>query len=146
MTQSRKWSFALCLEYSVDGYIRLTFAQFCTLPFGKRTIIEDEDLRQELLDQDLPAFSAGYCNWLDESTSVQVSVGWAWFSADDDAPQLLAPGGVNSNVMFVSQQGRDLGTVTTDGLLNAWLSARAWRRDAAYDHRESSGVERAFIH
>lgn len=144
--QASKWSFALRLEYSADGYVRLTFAQFCALTFSKRQTIEDEDLRQELLDQDLPVLSAGYCNWLDESTPVQVSVGWAWFCTASNAPQLLAPGGINSNVMFISLGGTDLGTVLTDGLLKAWLSARNWQAPPTFLSQAETNRDKAWVH
>ena len=144
--QASKWSFALRLEYSADGYVRLTFAQFCALTFSKRQTIEDEDLRQELLDQDLPVLSAGYCNWLDESTPVQVSVGWAWFCTASNAPQLLAPGGINSNVMFISLGGTDLGTVLTDGLLKAWLSARNWQAPPTFLSQTETNRDKAWVH
>jgi hypothetical protein len=144
--QASKWSFALRLEYSADGYVRLTFAQFCALTFSKRQTIEDEDLRQELLDQDLPVLSAGYCNWLDESTPVQVSVGWAWFCTASNAPQLLAPGGINSNVMFTSLGGNDLGTALTDGLLKAWLSARNWQAPPTFLSQTETNRDKAWVH
>lgn len=144
--QASKWSFALRLEYSADGYVRLTFAQFCALAFSKRETIEDEDLRQELLDQDFPVLSAGYCNWLDESTPVQVTVGWAWFCTACDEPQLLAPGGINSNVMFISLGGNDLGTVLTDGLLKAWLSARTWQANPSFVHQYDASLDKAWVH
>ena len=144
--QASKWSFALRLEYSADGYVRLTFAQFCALAFSKRQTMEDEDLRQELIDQELPVLRAGYCNWLDESTPVQVSVGWAWFCTDCDAAQLLAPGGINSNVMFVSLGGHDLGTALTDGLLKAWLSGRTWQATPTFVGQQETARDKAWVH
>src|ERR1700760_4255467 len=122
MTQSQP-----SFEYSASGYIRLTFAQFCALHFPKRLFIEDDDLRRELVDQALPAFCAGYCDWLDDTTAVQVSIGWAWFIAGDNAAQQLAPGGFSSNVMFVSLEGADLGVAKTHEMLERWLANIRWQ-------------------
>ncbi|MEO5622239.1 MAG: DUF4902 domain-containing protein [Dokdonella sp.] len=129
MIQSGKRLVKQCLEYSEDGYIRLTFQQFCALQFSHRLTMNDDDLRDELLEQDVPAFGAGYCEWRDISTPVQISVGWAWFVTADDTPQLLAPGGLSSNVMITSAGGNDLGTGKTDELLRAWLSSLRWQKE-----------------
>ncbi|HZP66208.1 MAG TPA: DUF4902 domain-containing protein [Rudaea sp.] len=115
------------LGYSDDGYIRLTFRRFCRLSFAQRVTVRDDDLRADLLARDVPAFSAGYCDWLDVSTPVQISVAWAWFALERDAPPLLAPGGISSNVMITSVDGRELGTAKTDELLRSWLSSQRWQ-------------------
>lgn len=121
------------LEYSEAGYIRLTYPQFCALQFPRRLSFEDDDLRRELIDQALPAFCAGYCDWVDDTTAVQVSVGWAWFVADRDATQQLAPGGFSSNIMFVSLDGVDLGTAKTNELLANWLAGIPWQAFIGFD-------------
>jgi hypothetical protein len=127
MARPSNWFTPDNFEWSEDGYIRLTFQRFCKLNFSQRLTIADDDLRSDLLAQDVPAFSAGYCDWLDISTTVHVSVGWAWFATDNNAPQLLAPGGMSSNVMIMSPDGYDLGPAKTDELLKAWLSSQAWQ-------------------
>ena len=53
MIQNGKRLVEQCLEYSEDGYIRLTFQQFCALRFFQRLTINDDDLRDELLEQNL---------------------------------------------------------------------------------------------
>jgi hypothetical protein len=138
MTQSIQWPTAECISWSEDGYIRLTFQRFCRLSFSQRMTITDEDLRSDLLAQDVPAFCAGYCDWIDVSTSVHVSVGWAWFATSQGAPQLLAPGGMSSNVMITSADGQDLGPTKTDELLRAWLSSQVWQ-DSRQRRREEAG-------
>lgn len=121
------------LEYSNNGYIRITYPQFCTLRFPKRVSIEDDDVRRELIDQAVPAFCAGYCDWVDDTTAVQVSVGWAWFITDDSATQQLAPGGFCSNVMFISLEGVDLGVAKTNELLENWLAGISWQAFTGFD-------------
>jgi len=103
--------------------------------------ITDEDLRSDLLTQDVPAYCAGYCDWIDISTSVHVSVGWAWFATARGAPQLLAPGGMSSNVMMTSADGIDLGPAKTDELLKAWLSSQAWQDDRQRRLRASVSID-----
>lgn len=126
MIQSSKTRAESSPAYSADGYVRLTFPQFCRLKFLTRQSFDDDDLRRELLESNVPALSAGYCDWLDESTSVRISVGWAWFTVHHALPQMLAPGGVSSNVMLTTSDGCDLGPTRTDELLQAWLSTRVW--------------------
>ncbi|MEP6484916.1 MAG: DUF4902 domain-containing protein [Rudaea sp.] len=123
------------LEYSESGYIRLTYARFCALTFARRQLVEDDDLRRELIDQEVPAFCAGFCDWTDDSSSAQVSVGWAWYISTSDSAQQLAPGGFSSNVMFVSVEGADLGIATTNQLLKAWLSEVSWQSFVGFDDR-----------
>jgi hypothetical protein len=134
------------LEYTETGYIRLTFLQFCALHFPRRLSIEDDDLRRELIDQALPAFCAGYCDWVDDTTAVQVSVGWAWFVADRHAAQQLAPGGFSSNVMFVSIEGVDLGVAKTNELLAAWLAGISWQAFAGFDEVGNARLNLLALH
>jgi len=130
MTQLRKLQDETRIDYSQDGYIRLTFQHLCALRFSRRTLMDDGDLCEELLEQDIPAFSAGYCDWLDVSTPARISVGWAWFVTTSGATRLLAPGGISSNVMITSADGRDLGAAMTGKLLHAWLSGQSWQHDS----------------
>ncbi len=146
MAQSTKWLVEQCLEYSEDGYIRLTFQQLCTLQFSQRQTINDDDLREELVEQDVPAMGAGYCDWLDASTAVQISVGWAWFVTAQDAPQLLAPGGLSSNVMITSADGNDLGPSKTDELLRAWLSGQAWQNNGPFARVAANEPDSISVH
>ncbi len=146
MIQSGKPLVEQRLEYSEDGYIRLTFHQFCSLQFSHRLTMNDDDLRDELLEQDVPAFSAGYCEWRDISTSVQTSVGWAWFVTADDTPELLAPGGLSSNVMITSVGGNDLGTAKTDELLRAWLSSQRWQKNTHFTHSARCESDSLSVH
>jgi hypothetical protein len=117
----------LKLDYGPTGYIQLAFPQFRSLTFPRRTAFEDHDLRRELINQAFPALSAGYCDWIDDTTAVQVCIGWAWFIAFGDRCQRLAPGGFSSNVMFTRRGGRPLGSVRTGRLLRAWLSTHPWQ-------------------
>jgi hypothetical protein len=122
---------ALCVADAAsyeDGYVRLTFQRLCRLPFARRMSVCDAELRGDLIAQDVPAQRAGYCEWIDTSTALRISIGWAWFATDTDTSQLLAPGGFSGNVMIVSDDGSDLGPSKTNELLKSWLSAQIWQQ------------------
>jgi hypothetical protein len=114
-------------DSSADGYIRLTFSTFLAIQFDHRLAWLDNDLRNELVLEDVPAFRAGYCEWVAAAGPPQVSVGWAWFALSNDGQVFLAPGGISSNVMVVNSRGHDLGMRKTDALLHAWLSSHPWQ-------------------
>ncbi len=118
------------ISHGADGYVRLQFNAFCALAFEQRTLFADEDLRDELIDEDLPVFTAGYCEWSDASSGVIVTVGWAWFTTEAFGTKYMAPGGVSSNVMLLSRERHDLGMRRTQELLTAWLVSKPWQIDA----------------
>lgn len=134
------------LEYSEDGYIRLTFQHFCRLHFSRRSLFDDNDLLDELLERDIPAVRAGYCDWLTSGEAALVSVGWTWFVTAPDAPRLLAPGGFSSNAMITTSRGLDLGPTRTHELLAAWLSGQTWQNDRPPVSRNRLPTRAHFIH
>jgi hypothetical protein len=115
------------ISQAADGYLRLQFNAFCALPFEQRTLYADEELRDELLDEDLPVATAGYCEWTDDSCGAVVTVGWAWFTTEAFGTKYMAPGGVSSNVMLLSREGNDLGMLRTQELLTGWLVGKPWQ-------------------
>jgi hypothetical protein len=117
---------ATSFQPSLDGYVRITFESFSHLAFTHRLTWQDNDLQKDLAAEDIPAAHAGYCEWATDKQACCVSLGWAWFGAADGRI-LLAPGGVNSNVMFITKKGYDLGSRQTAELLQCWLSATAWQ-------------------
>ncbi len=117
---------ATSFKASLDGYVRITFESFSHLAFTNRLRWEDDGLQKDLAAEDIPATRAGYCEWATDKQPCCVSLGWAWFGVAD-GPMLLAPGGVSSNVMFITKEGYDLGSRQTGELLQSWLSAKAWQ-------------------
>lgn len=113
---------------SFDGYIRITFDTFSSLDFRQKRAWEDEELRDELVEEDVPAFRAGYCEWATEDSPDPVSIGWAWFRLANGRT-FLAPGGISSNVMLIAHANHDLGTCRTQELLHAWLTGENWDLD-----------------
>lgn len=118
-------SSAVSPKRSSDGYIRLTFDAFLSLSFPQKLAWEDNCLQEDLVGSSIPAFRAGYCEWATEDMPV-VSIGWAWFGLVD-GQRFLAPGGISSNVMFVTQTNYDLGMPKTNELLCAWLARECWQ-------------------
>jgi uncharacterized protein DUF4902 len=111
---------------SLDGYVRMTFDALSNLNFQRKLAWQDEGLQQDLIVDDIPASCAGYCEWATEEAPPQISIGWAWFSLADGRT-FVAPGGMSSNVMLVTQTGYDLGMHKTNELLHAWLARESWQ-------------------
>jgi len=111
-------------KFSFDGYARLTFDAFTRLTFSRRSAWEDAELSRELCAENIPAQRAGYCEW-EADRDFTITVGWMWFTVAN-GQTFIAPGGVSSNLMFVTDKNYDLGTLKTSELLSAWLSSVCW--------------------
>ncbi|TPG83196.1 DUF4902 domain-containing protein [Pseudomonas mandelii] len=110
-----------------DGYIRMTFTDFCTLSLKQNLAWPDTALLEELRDLGVCVESAGYCEWAGERTIPRVSLGWAWVRHSHAQPPVLAPGGISSNVMLRNPYGYDLGAKLTEELLASWLQSQPWQ-------------------
>jgi uncharacterized protein DUF4902 len=130
---------------SEDGYIRLSFEQFCALRFEVRESIVDEDLRDDLQAEQVPAIHAGFCEWTDTSTRSRICVGWAWFRAAEDGPIIMAPGGISTNVMLTANS-TDLGMTRSNELMRAWLANIPWQHDIALPHQVPTARRRSLMH
>jgi len=115
----------------------MTFADFCSLRFPRRFNIQDRYLLIELKARNVPAIRAGYCDWLDNTTSVTLNIGWEWY--ETSASRQLVPGGISSNVMLLTANGADFERTQRDTLLHFWLEQQHWR-----NKRRSEGL--AAIH
>jgi hypothetical protein len=111
---------------SPDGYIRLPFADFMTLPFMHLFSENDAVFLVELQAQTVPARLAGFSEWKSRSTPT-ISLGWGWFVHAQSDQILLAPDRVRSNLMLRDARGYDLGSLKTSELLSTWLSAFDWK-------------------
>ncbi len=113
------------LKISPDGYIRLSFSTFSSLPFVHLFTDRDLTLLEELVGQEIPAKSAGFSECI-SSTTPSISLGWAWYQHRDSNCLLLAPEIVRSNVMIVDMHGYDVGSKTTSNLISEWLTCCDW--------------------
>lgn len=117
-----------------DGYLRLTFTDFCALTIQCHMVWQDSDLLVELREQGITAATAGYCEWVSSRFQPPVSLGWAWFSISPQSGAMLAPGGINCNVMLCADSGADLGAGKTADMLLCWLSSQAWQKNIVVRH------------
>ena len=124
-------------QISLDGYIRMTFEVFSRLNFIRKLSWEDHRLCEDLILEGIQASCAGYCEWATNETH-HVSIGWAWFDLPDGR-RFIAPGGISSNVMLITQNCYDLGMGRTSELLNAWLSSEQWQ---SQQHHSASELMR----
>ncbi|WP_176442424.1 DUF4902 domain-containing protein [Noviherbaspirillum humi] len=136
--QTRQADFPL-LSHSFDGYIRLSLSHFHLLPFIHLYSSEDADFLDELHRLAIPAASAGYSEWVSD-TSPPVSIAWGWFIHGPTGQMLLAPDGVRSNVMLVDRQGYDLGPERTANLFGVWLGIFSWQSEVRSSTWSTRGV------
>jgi len=152
VSEARTSVVAEVLGFSDDGYIRMTLLKLSELYFAQRTSITDDDLRNELRDQDVPAYQAGFCDWISVGAATHVCIGWAWFTICREGAVLLAPGGISTNVMLTAPDGRDLGMAKTNELISAWLSSQSWQNEVrpagskVQDKAETAGELRRLLH
>jgi hypothetical protein len=111
---------------SPDGYIRLSLAALSSAPLVHLFSTVDHHFLQELLEQAVPARSAGFSEWK-TATAPEISIGWGWFVHDKLGRLFLAPDGIRSNVMLIDALGYDLGAVKTSNLFCTWLSIFEWK-------------------
>jgi hypothetical protein len=48
-----------------------------------RKLREDQALLDDLEEDNVPAFRAGYCEWATSRAGQIISIGWAWFGVKD---------------------------------------------------------------
>jgi hypothetical protein len=113
-------------KVSPDGYIRISLASMCTVPFLHLFSEFDYDFLEELLGQTVPAHSAGFSEWR-SATFPAISVGWGWFIHSRSHRLCVAPDGVRSNVMLIDALGYDLGAAKTSNLFSTWLNDFEWQ-------------------
>lgn len=109
------------------GYETIAYAAFQQLRFPERMAFADDDLCNELAMQGGRVLQAGFCDWVDATTGPKICVGWAWCLRFGEPGEQLAPGGFSSNVMFVEDDGRALGSKRTAQILHAWLATKPWQ-------------------
>jgi len=111
---------------SSDGYIRLHLDHLSALRFVHLASDRDASFLAELHAKTVPARTAGFCEWVSETTPA-VSVGWGWFIHNPSNRLLLAPDAIRSNVMLTDIHGYDLGPIVTSNLFGTWLTVYNWQ-------------------
>ncbi|HYD80169.1 MAG TPA: DUF4902 domain-containing protein [Paucimonas sp.] len=119
---------------SHDGYIRLSLRNLSEIPFVHLASDLDTGILEELQMQTVPAQTAGYSEWISNTTPA-ISLGWSWFVHSDSRRLLPAPEAVRSNVMLIDARGYDLGPTATSFLFTTWLATHDW------EHAVSEAVD-----
>ena len=125
---------------SRDGYIRTVPTRIASLRFVHLASACDRTLLAELKANAVPAFAAGYTEWVSE-TAPTVSLGWDWYWDVISNRFLLATNDVRSNVMLVDAHGYDLGMNRTAQLICMWLTQLEWQaavRAASFPDRSQT--------
>ncbi len=109
---------------SEDGYIRLPPLLFCATELQHlMSGLEGPALRQRL-DSDTDI--VGYTEWVSLTNPV-ITVGWDWrLAAVGGTPGCVRIAEPFSNVMFVDDYSRDLGSTRTAQLLSEAIDRRPW--------------------
>ncbi len=130
------------LKLSPDGYIRLPFSTFSSLPFVHLFTEQDDGLQDELLEQAILTESAGFSECI-TNTTPSISLGWAWYMHGESNCLLLAPEPVRSNVMIIDMHGYDVGPNVTSDLISHWLQFCDWQTMVRAALRTGSGQMRS---
>ena len=114
---------------SCDGYVRLTFESF--LEFKMVHLYSGMDEENKKFDNAAASLSSitGYTEWVCYSTPA-ITIGWNWkMTAIQGKANLVHSGEPGSNLMFVCQQGNDVGADETRQLLINWIKAFGWQTE-----------------
>ena len=114
---------------SSDGYLRMTFESFRRSQLVHLFSGLDED--RPARDCSGASYSAitGYTEWISESQPL-ISVGWDWkLTGFQGIANLIHSGIPGSNLMFVCQQGNDIGLHNTRQLLENWITTFSWQTE-----------------
>ncbi len=100
----------------------------------------DESVRADLEREGTACVLAGSTEWRGK-LQLEVTIGWDWY-LDLDGDIFLAFGDVRSNVMGITEAGRDVGMAETVRMLNRKLTTIDWacqvRRDLCLGPQERS--------
>lgn len=110
------------IRISPDGYFRLQLSTFRNLPFKQMIANADANLLRGLIEQDIPAQLAGFCE-LASDVAPTLSIEFDWYiHGETKLIMVLAPS-VRTNMMLINSSGDDYGRVRTHRLIAAWIKA-----------------------
>lgn len=109
---------------SEDGYIRLPPLLFRATELRHLMSGLDGPATPQRIDSDTEI--VGYTEWVSLTNPV-ITVGWDWrLAAVGSTPGCVRIADPFSNVMFVDDRSRDLGSVRTAQLLSEAIDQRSW--------------------
>lgn len=128
-TNSRQ-SCSNAIMLSRDGYIRLEFEYFQQLEMihlfsgmdDNRPVISGVGANSSAI--------TGFTEWVSHGTPA-ITIGWDWELIGAQGKACLIQTGIpGRNLMFVNQQGQDLGSEQTSLILVDWLKVFDWQTEA----------------
>lgn len=115
------------ITLSHDGYVRLTPGRFVQVRLTHLHSGVDGDRPLTSAEGATLSSITGYTEWV-SATQPVITVGWDWqMTARDGQIQLIPLGYPRSNLMFVDEQGNDLGPSATEALLRSWIESFEWQ-------------------
>lgn len=121
---------ATMLTVSMDGYIRLSFAELQGVHLIHLISGLDEDSPAELSGGAILLAITGYTEWV-SNTLPAITIGWDWqMEVVHDHVRLCRISEPRSNIMLQDAGRLDVGTEKTVALLEAFIDALNWQVDA----------------
>ncbi|MDP2228611.1 MAG: DUF4902 domain-containing protein [Moraxellaceae bacterium] len=109
-----------------DGYVRMTFDAFLTVPLFHLMSGLDEDKATGLPDSVCSNHVGGYTEWLSHAHPV-ITLGWDWqILVTRQSPLCVRINSPRSNLMFVDLARTDVGPIGTLRLLEHFIDHRPW--------------------
>jgi len=116
------------ITISLDGYLRLTFAEFRQISLVHLISGLDEDNTALLQEGAIFSEVTGYTEWV-STTKPAISIGWDWMfqSAQVDGVYYKRTSKPRTNLMLVDAQQRDLGPAKTSTLIETVVDEIVWQ-------------------
>ena len=117
------------LAVSMDGYIRLSFAELQTVHLIHLISGLDEDSPAELSGGAILLAITGYTEWV-SNTLPAISIGWDWqMDVVHGQVRLRSISEPRSNIMLQDASRLDVGAEKTVALLEAFIDTLNWQVD-----------------
>lgn len=117
------------LNVSMDGYIRLSFAELQTVHLIHLISGLDEDSPAELSGGAILLAITGYTEWV-SNTLPAITIGWDWqMDVVHGHVRLRRVSEPRSNIMLQAASRLDVGAEKTVALLEAFIDALNWQVD-----------------
>ncbi|MFC0694934.1 DUF4902 domain-containing protein [Paraburkholderia humisilvae] len=113
----------------MDGYLRLTIAEFNSLRFTHCWSAEDDEVRAELRAAGLDSRSSGYTEWMGMFKDERISLGWSWYESNAMHFEMVPPelGAIGTNLMLMRESREDLGPGITNDFLRTRIAVMQWQ-------------------
>lgn len=116
------------VQMLMDGYLRLKVAEFNALRFIHCWSAEADEVRADLRAAGLDSRTGGYTEWTCMFEGERISLGWLWYESSTERLEMVPPelGGIGTNLMLISENGKDLGLGVINDFLRTRISVMQW--------------------